>query len=179
MQIPNKNSEQNIFTKNLWREITAKKSLHRNLYPKSQKNNYRPNKLWRDISPKKNLKIINTKISLKRNHYQKKYERNLYERISKGTFPAKRLGKGISTKKNWRPYYQNAFEHISFKNSLKRNPRRTNFDRNLYQENIGRNMSTTNSLKRSLYKAMFERNHRKKMKKSTKSTWWDTSTKKK
>ena len=88
LHIPNKNSEHKICTKNRWREITAKKSLQRNLYPKSQKNNYRPNRLWRDLSSKKNLKRKNTKKSLKRNHYPKLSEKNLYGRISKETFPA-------------------------------------------------------------------------------------------
>ena len=136
LHIPNKNSEHKICTKNRWREITAKKSLQRNLYPKSQKNNYRPNKLWRDISSKKNL--------TEEKKYQEIFEekslpknigKNLYGRISKETFPAKRLGRRISTKKIWRPYsYQNAFESISCKNSLKRNPCQTNFNRNLYQK---------------------------------------------
>ena len=56
--------------------------------------------------------------------------KNLYDRISKETFPAKRLGRGISTKSIWRPYYQNAFENISFtKFFLKRNPYQTHFNR--------------------------------------------------
>ena len=60
----------------------------------------------------------------------KEYLKNLYDRISKETFPAKRLGRGISTKSIWRPYFQNAFENISFtKFFLKRNPYQTNFNR--------------------------------------------------
>ena len=173
LHIPNKNSEHKICTKNRWREITAKKSLQRNLYPKSQKNNYRPNKLWRDISSKKNL--------TEEKKYQEIFEekslpknigKNLYGRISKETFPAKRLGRRISTKKSEDLILTKMPSKAFLVKTLWREIRAKQISiETCIKKNIGRNTSTTNSLKRSLHKAIFKRNHHKKMNKSTKSTW--------
>ena len=105
----NKNSEEEVCTENIWREIIARKSLQRNPYRKSQNSNSCPTKFWRETSSNKYLKRkFFTKKFLKRNHCQKICDKVLCQRISKETFPAKSLERGISTKKN-----QNIFGKIS------------------------------------------------------------------
>ena len=112
----NKNSEEEVCTENIWREIIARKSLQRNPYRKSQNGNSCPTKFWRETSSNKYLKRqFFTKKFLKRNHYQKICDKVLCQSISKETFPAKGLERGISTKKN-----QNIFGKISLTISLPR-----------------------------------------------------------
>ena len=112
----NKNSEEEVCTENIWREIIARKSLQRNPYRKSQNSNSCPTKFWRETSSNKYLKRkFFTKKFLKRNHCQKICDKVLCQRISKETFPAKSLERGISTKKN-----QNIFGKIVVTISLPR-----------------------------------------------------------
>ena len=127
---PNKNSEEEVCTENIWREIIARKSLQRNPYRKSQNSNSCPTKFWRETSSNKYLKRkFFTKKFLKRNHCQKICDKVLCQRISKETFPAKSLERGISTKKN-----QNIFGKISLTISLPRTLWRETYTKHISAE---------------------------------------------
>ena len=138
----NKNSEEEVCTENIWREIIARKSLQRNPYRKSQNSNSCPTKFWRETSSNKYLKRkFFTKKFLKRNHCQKICDKVLCQRISKETFPAKSLERGISTKKN-----QNIFGKISLTISLPRT-----LWRDTYTKHISAETSTEKYWNKKIY----------------------------
>ena len=144
----NKNSEEEVCTENIWREIIARKSQQRNPRRKSQNSNSCPTKFWRETSSNKYLKRkFFTKKFLKRNHCQKICDKAWKEE---------------SPRKKSKHFWQNLFDNFSTKNSLKRHLYQTNFSSNLYRKSIGRIISTTNSLKGNLYKKKIKRTPYKK-----------------
>ena len=128
-------------------------------------------KIWRESIFQKTIEEKSLPKNIQTNSLPKNLERNI---------PSQEVGqRNLYPKNVWAHFKQNIFDDDMYlaKNSLKRYPCQTNFNRNLYQK--GRHMFIPrNSLKRSLYKAIFEINHHQKMKKSATGTWRNISTKK-
>ena len=107
-------------------------------------------------------------------------EQILYPRISKETFPSKKIGKRNFYSKNvWRHFKQNLFDDDMYftKNSLKRNPFQTNFNRTCIKKILDETC-LPQTLWREICTKQFSKETAAKNDKSTTSTWWDISTKK-